>query len=197
LSAALKRLLDPDEFTITPIADDPEYAAARSEVEAAEQRLTDAHARVDKARFLPEREEQAAVREVERLPPQLQAAAARLDEVAGKKSREICGRFQAAHRHYLEELVNYLNGASETFDCLASLHGQLAAGGYLICTDLLPANHIPPSNRTARRRTHHRRFANVCATTTPISVRPWPRRSSPTYPRLYVGPTCKCQCRPI
>jgi hypothetical protein len=154
-------LRDPDEFTIPPLADDPEYRAAAAELARYEQRLKQAEEREAKARarargagklptasdllggFLssasPADEIEAALHESYALRQEIYDRQQKLDAIIGDRSYRLALRFKAEHDEALRAILDGLVTIADGVEAIIVARQRRVAAGYRPADYALPA----------------------------------------------------------
>jgi hypothetical protein len=125
------------KFQLVPLAEDSDYQAARSAVADAEKAMLAAEQRY-RAVQTPA-QERSAWQEVENARKALDEASNKRDEVASRRSLEVCEAFRAEQQRHLRDLLEKLEGAAEACGCLAALESRIAASGHSVRSDILGA----------------------------------------------------------
>src|SRR5215813_14101453 len=138
------QLPDPLEFQIAPLSDDRDFQRAKAELSASETQLAAAEERYRAALLQPPAEAEAAARRVASLRPPVAEGHEQVIEVTDRKSYEVCRAFRVYHDQYCREALASLEVASLAIACMMALHARITAAGYMVRTDVLPAN-LPPA----------------------------------------------------
>ena len=128
-------LPDPAEYQLAPLSDDEEFRGAQAALADAEKAMLTAEQRYAAAQTPAE--ERTAWREVENTRAGLNAASEKLDEIAGRKSLELCRALRPEEHGYLRALLEALEAAAGAVACLHALQARIAIGGYQLRSDAL------------------------------------------------------------
>jgi chromosome segregation ATPase len=130
------------EFQLVLLAEDSNYQAARSAVADAEKAMLAAEQRYRSAQTPAQ--ERSAWQEIENARKALDEASNKRDEVASRRSLEVCETFRAEHQRHLRDLLEKLEGAAEACGCLAAFESRITASGHSVRSDILGVA-LPPA----------------------------------------------------